>query len=676
MKYVLVFLALISTQTWSQDWSLVEDMAPVEANESDYGINMVFAEDMLVVSWPRIFTRGNPADNCGEVITYEKVDGMWQELARLTAEDLTGSCVDGDGFGYGLAYDNGRLAIGMPAGARAGIGVSGGMTDSDSRVFLTHFESGNWVLDETLTGSDISQGKGMGGQLVLEGDMLLVHAHEYDSIFGVKFIVSTGVYVFEDNGSGFSETQKLEENFHLFGQDFDYENGQIIVGAWGVQALTQPGRVYVYEKSGSNWSNVQTINDSRNSNLGNQVEIYGDTMVAGNVQAGGIGGVSVYNKANNGQWSEVQFIQANDAAFNDQFGITVRLDDEEIIVGATAGENQTQTLGAVYTFVKDGNGQYQQQQKLIASNPTTLYDRFGGNLIFNDTDLLINSVSGGFANADITTFHHFSREGSSGGNTTYNVDSKVSGTWKSEFSDTQTISLEVLRNGKVLMYAGLNNNEESFWFLGVGEKSDNIIDFPTIYSTSGARFGSAFNSNDVMKKDEGQLQLAFNKCNQAVLSYNFSDLGTSELVLTKDNEIPGNECGTTTKDLPNGVSGSWYDPSTSGQGFTIYLFDENESQKATVTWFTYDENGNQSWISGTGTVTDQTISISNMVKHTGGFLFSGASETTEMGSLTLSWDQCRNAVANYDFATVGLGSGTMNLKQLTTLENTECSIVK
>ncbi|MCB1604991.1 MAG: FG-GAP repeat protein, partial [Xanthomonadales bacterium] len=527
MKYVLVFLALISTQTWSQDWSLVEDMAPVEANESDYGINMVFAEDMLVVSWPRIFTRGNPADNCGEVITYEKVDGMWQELARLTAEDLTGSCVDGDGFGYGLAYDNGRLAIGMPAGARAGIGVSGGMTDSDSRVFLTHFESGNWVLDETLTGSDISQGKGMGGQLVLEGDMLLVHAHEYDSIFGVKFIVSTGVYVFEDNGSGFSETQKLEENFHLFGQDFDYENGQIIVGAWGVQALTQPGRVYVYEKSGSNWSNVQTINDSRNSNLGNQVEIYGDTMVAGNVQAGGIGGVSVYNKANNGQWSEVQFIQANDAAFNDQFGITVRLDDEEIIVGATAGENQTQTLGAVYTFVKDGNGQYQQQQKLIASNPTTLYDRFGGNLIFNDTDLLINSVSGGFANADITTFHHFSREGSSGGNTTYNVDSKVSGTWKSEFSDTQTISLEVLRNGKVLMYAGLNNNEESFWFLGVGEKSDNIIDFPTIYSTSGARFGSAFNSNDVMKKDEGQLQLAFNKCNQAVLSYNFSDLGTS-----------------------------------------------------------------------------------------------------------------------------------------------------
>jgi len=218
MKYVLVFLALISTQTWSQDWSLVEDMAPVEANESDYGINMVFAEDMLVVSWPRIFTRGNPADNCGEVITYEKVDGMWQELARLTAEDLTGSCVDGDGFGYGLAYDNGRLAIGMPAGARAGIGVSGGMTDSDSRVFLTHFESGNWVLDETLTGSDISQGKGMGGQLVLEGDMLLVHAHEYDSIFGVKFIVSTGVYVFEDNGSGFSETQKLEENFHLFGR--------------------------------------------------------------------------------------------------------------------------------------------------------------------------------------------------------------------------------------------------------------------------------------------------------------------------------------------------------------------------------------------------------------------------------------------------------------------------
>lgn len=673
MKKISLILALTASfQLYAQDWELIEEIAPSEALESDYGSNMVFADDMLVVSWPRIFTRGVDADNCGEVITYTKNNGKYEELSRLTAEDLTGSCVNGDGFGFGLSYDNGQLVIGMPAGARAGIGGSGGGSDTDSKVFITTFENNNWALQETLVASDLANGKGMGFQLVLEDDTLLIHAHEYDTIFGFSFPVSTGVYVFENSGSGFTETQKLEENFHLFGQDFDVENQQIVVGAWGEQALNQPGRIYVYEKQGSNWSNVQTINDTRNANLGNQIEISGNTLAAGNVQAGGTGAVTIFTKNNAGQWTESQFIQASDKAFNDQFGISVRIDEDELIVGAGAGQDASLTLGAVYTFKKDNAGQFIEDQKLVASNPTNLYDRFAGNFIFNDTDMLVNSISGGFDNADITSFHHFSRESSNTGPTSYAVTNKVSGVWNASESDNQKVSIEILQDGRAVLFASLNQNSKPFWVLGVGTIADESIMFDDVYSTSGTGFGANFNTNNVLLNNIGTALLSFKLCNEAVLTYDFPSIQTSETTIIKGLEIPGNECNNLSKVLPNGVSGAWFDINRSGEGLTNYLFEEGGQQMATVTWYTYDNNEQQMWVSGTGNVTGNTVNISEMKLYTGGELLDGATQSTVAGSLNMTWNNCHEAQVDYDFTPINLGSGDFDLTQLTILDNTNC----
>ena len=673
--FSLLALLLIGSNAYSQDWQFTDDLAPVEAAQSDFGVNMVFAGDKLVVAWPRIFTNGNDADSCGEIVTYNKVNDNYQEIARLTAADLTGACVNGDGFGFGLAYDNGILAIGMPAGVRTGMGMSGGATDTDSRVFITSFESGNWALQETLIASDLGIGMGMGFQLVLEDEILLIHAHEYKTLFGFSFPVSTGVYVFEDSGSGFVETQKLQENFNLFAQDFDYENGQIIVGAWGEQALTQPGRIYVYEKDGANWINVQTINDTRNSNLGNQIEIHNNTMAAGSVQAGGIGGATIFSKDTNGQWSETQFIQASDNAFNDQFGIAVRLSENELIIGAGAGQDPVLTLGAIYTFSKNTDGQFIEEQKLLANNPTDLYDRFAGNLIFNDTDMLVSSTSGGFNGGDITSFHHFSRE-STGGTNTYPVDSKVSGTWAPTGDHQQKISIEILTDGRAIMFASLNHQGDNLWLLGVGEVSDNTIDFQQLFSTSGAQFGVDFNTDDVISNNIGQALLSFNQCDQALLTYDLPSIESSEVTMLKDLEIPGNECSNSNKDLPNGVSGAWFDPNRAGEGFTNYLFTQEDVQMATVTWYTYDANGNQMWLSGTGTVNEQTIEITEMKQYTGADLFSGNSQATTVGSLSMTWNDCQIAIVDYDFNPANLGTGQLNLAQLTHLENTQCDLTK
>jgi len=193
MNRFLLIMVLYGLNVAAQPWQVATQMAPDETAMSDFGVIAVFTDEHLVISWPKTFSLTSEAEGCGEVITYKKSGDQFEEINRLTAADLVGECTAGDGFGFGLAYDQGRLAIGMPAGARSGINLPGGATDEDSRVFITSFTNDNWQLEETLVADDLGSGRGMGFYLAMEDNLLLIHAHEYDSIFGFSFIESTGV---------------------------------------------------------------------------------------------------------------------------------------------------------------------------------------------------------------------------------------------------------------------------------------------------------------------------------------------------------------------------------------------------------------------------------------------------------------------------------------------------
>ena len=653
-------------------------MAPSEAATSDFGARSVVADGKLVVSWPRLFTGGQEAGDCGEIITYEKnAQGEYQELSRLNAADLVGSCEDGDAFGAGLSYSNGKLAIGMPAGLRKGYGFSGNAKDTDSRVFITHFANQNWALEQTLVVSDLVDGKkGMATRVVLDGDILLVEANTYATIFDVSFSVANGVYVFEDDGNGFEEVQKLTENYHLYGFAMDAEDNQIIVGSFGEQNTSSAGRVYVYEKNADTWQNVQIIDDSRNINLGTAVHVLDNKMVLGGPSAFGNGGVVVLEQDDTGMWSEVQFIEASDAKSGDQFGFDADLFGDDLIVGAPQGGNDNASQGAAYVYKKDANGLFVETQKLTSQISTASNaNRFGANIHHDDTDLFVTAVSGFSANqSEATSFQHFSR--ASTPNTTYPASSRASGSWKVDGASNQNIEIEMLQDGRVLLFASLNNSGDSFWMLAIGQVDDNVIDFAHVISTSGAKFGLAFNSSDVIQNDIGQMQIAFSQCDKATLSYDLTNISTAEVTISKYKEIPGNECQPLNKALPNGVSGAWFNSSRSGEGFTHYLYEQDGVQMSQITWYTYDASGNQMWLTGEGEVNGQTVNINEMTMFTGANLFSGTATQTVVGSLSMTWDDCHNAQMSYDFNDFGLGNGNYNLSQLTVLDNTRCDLKK
>jgi hypothetical protein len=107
-----------------------------------------------------------------------------------------------------------------------------------------------------------------------------------------------------------------------------------------------------------------------NDKLGTSVAIDGDTAVIG-AERDGVGPNTAQGSAyvftrTNGTWSLAGKLVAADGAANDNFGRSVSISGDTVVVGANLEDNGALTdQGAVYVFVRN-NGVFTQQQKLLA----------------------------------------------------------------------------------------------------------------------------------------------------------------------------------------------------------------------------------------------------------------------------------------------------------------------
>jgi hypothetical protein len=143
------------------------------------------------------------------------------------------------------------------------------------------------------------------------------------------------------------------------------------VGATG----RKQGSAYVFARSGTNWSQRQKLLASdgvEGVQFGVSVAINGDSLVVGaprDVGATGRTQGSAYVFARSGtSWSQWQKLLASDGAEGDQFGASIAISGETVVVGAhmndgAAGRDQ----GSAYFFERSGTS-WNQRQRLLASD--------------------------------------------------------------------------------------------------------------------------------------------------------------------------------------------------------------------------------------------------------------------------------------------------------------------
>ena len=129
----------------------------------------------------------------------------------------------------------------------------------------------------------------------------------------------------------------------------------------------------------------------------------------------------------------------------------------------------------------------------------------------------------------------------------------------------------------------------------------------------------------------------------------------------------------------HGLTGSWYEAATSGQGVEVEVFANPASGMGStfVSWFTYDTAiggaDHQRWYTAQGpVVTGQPSAALMIYQNTGGnFDAPPATNAQPVGTATLSFDTCTSGQLSYNF-TDGTGrTGTIALTRLT--QNVTCS---
>ena len=271
-------------------------------------------------------------------------------------------------------------------------------------------DGGGWSQVAKLTASDGAATDEFGYSVAVDGDTIVVGAHLENANDDDQVITDDVA----DSGAAFGAAESDE-----FGISVAVHGETVVVGAHlddhtdgDGDTDDDEGAAYVFTKPGSGgWADATeaaklTASDgTANDKFGISVSLDDDTVVVGahqpqyeengaNVEVGP-GAAYVFTKPATGGWTdntEGAKFTAPDGAANDEFGVSVAIDVDAVVLGAhlhDVGANAN--AGAAYVFTRDSNsGKWGQPLKLTASNGHA-DDGFGNSVAVDGTTAVVGA---------------------------------------------------------------------------------------------------------------------------------------------------------------------------------------------------------------------------------------------------------------------------------------------
>lgn len=268
------------------------------------------------------------------------------------------------------------------------------------------------------------------------------------------------------------------------------------------------------------------------------------------------------------------------------------------------------------------------------------------------------------------------------------VSPAVSGAWFNAGRSGEGVILQMLPNGRVLAiwftYPPAGEAGEQAWLIAQdGTVDGDTIRFPTVYRPIGARFGAAFDPSQVQLTNWGTLELRFQDCQQATMSWaGPAAWGSGSRAVTRLSGIDQIGCSGGKTLTANGGraaaglrsrSGAWYVPERSGEGWIV---EELPDGRSIVYWFTYTPDGKQAWTVGSGVREGTRVRIADNRIARGTRFGTGfdpaAVELLPWGTLEIDFASCGAATLSYASTIDGYGSGSRNPVRLSSLAGGAC----
>jgi uncharacterized repeat protein (TIGR01451 family) len=366
-----------SGTSWAQQQKLVAS----DASPRDFFVNVAIAGDTIVVGADSDDTPAG--ENTGSAYVFERSGATWTERQHLVPADLA----PGMFYGWSIALDAGRLAVGSPgaggaayayqreaggweqrqkllpaaASGRFGWRVSlsadtlavgddrgdtaGGPDAGYAAVYAR--AGGAWALQQTLVAPDAGGGDNLGA-VAVAGQELIAGAPLADTDAGQD---TGAAYAFTRSGEAWGPGEPLPARvtpgIERFGWSSAVSGDVAVMGAWSedTAAGVDAGALYVSVRSGAAWSEPVKLvpaDAQAFAAFGRAVAVSGDTVLAA---APGAGAVYVFVRAG------ATWVQQQRLAGPDGFGESVALAGDTAVVGVVPFVG---TSGSAHVLVRSG----------------------------------------------------------------------------------------------------------------------------------------------------------------------------------------------------------------------------------------------------------------------------------------------------------------------------------
>ena len=319
---------------------------------------------------------GNPSCNPqhqGVVYVYQMPVSGWANMTQ-TAELTPSDGFVGDGFGTSVAISGSTIVVGAVSGL-------------NGKVYVFVKPGSSWRnMTETAQLTDGVSGDFFGNAVAINNNTIVVGAPTA-TIGGNQ---SQGAaYIFVKPATKWVTTSKFNAELtasdgsfqDIFGDSVAVSGHTIVVGEPSHQGQNGPGEAYVFIEPLAGWANATQTAILRRSNaglfdeFGSSVAIAGNTIIVGAPQAVGMnngqGVVDVFVKPSQGWIDTTEKAELVSPFFVDLFGLSIAIEGREVVVGTFS------TKRTIFVYAQPAKGGWkstsQPQMKLVSGSTSSFF---------------------------------------------------------------------------------------------------------------------------------------------------------------------------------------------------------------------------------------------------------------------------------------------------------------
>lgn len=319
----------------------------------------------------------------GAAAIFKRNGDTWIEEAFLVP---TASPTFGESFGVSVDIDGEWAVIGAWEGCWDAWGPLG-------CAYVYRLKAGSWVFQQKLEETSLSYFSFYGASVSIDGDTMAIAADFSSRVF--IYVLNGGSWVKESvingpNGGTFGASMALEKGV---------PQSTLIVGAPNADISNQSntGSAYAYVGNGANWNLQFTFSPSplrQNRYVGRGIALSGDTALIGAPREsdGSVrsGAVYAYRRTAN-QWSLEEKIISPNGQFEDNFGQSVSLSNQQAVIGASGEDLFSNNHGNAYFVYRTGTT-WSSPVPLLPDSLSMTYNRLGLSLELVGNTVVAGSV--------------------------------------------------------------------------------------------------------------------------------------------------------------------------------------------------------------------------------------------------------------------------------------------